>query len=123
MKAPPGYERIDHRFNSRKRMFVPRSTRSRHSGAMRSASPESITTAGSMDSGPAHPSRLLPTWTMILPNSGKPEFGGASRNDGVSNFQKQNQTGRNKMTDAAEKIAIVTGAGTGVGRAASLALM
>jgi hypothetical protein len=31
-----------------------------------------------MDSGPAHPSRLLPTWTMILPNSGKPEFGGAS---------------------------------------------
>src|ERR1043165_6774197 len=34
-----------------------------------------------MDSGPAHPSRLLPTWTMILPNSGKPEFGGASRND------------------------------------------
>src|ERR1035441_7162087 len=47
----------------------------------RSASPESITTTGSMDSGPAHPSRLLPTWTMILPNSGKPEFGGASRND------------------------------------------
>src|SRR5258707_25602 len=34
-----------------------------------------------MDSGPAHPSRLLPTWTMILPNSGKPEFGGGSRND------------------------------------------
>src|SRR5258708_4955130 len=34
-----------------------------------------------MDSGPAHPSRLLPTWTIILPNSGKPEFGGASRND------------------------------------------
>ena len=31
-----------------------------------------------MDSGPAHPSRLLPTWTMILPNSGKPEVGGAS---------------------------------------------
>ena len=23
MKAPPGYERIDLRFNSRKRMFVP----------------------------------------------------------------------------------------------------
>src|ERR1700722_10112079 len=44
-------------------------------------SPESITPAGSMDSGPAHPSRLLPTWTLILPNSGKPEFGGASRND------------------------------------------
>jgi hypothetical protein len=33
---------------------------------------------GSMDSGPAHPSRLLPTWTMILPKSGKPEFGDAS---------------------------------------------
>src|SRR5260370_20526570 len=48
------------------------------------ASPESITPAGSMDSGPAHPSRLLPTWTMIVPNSGKPEFGGASRNDGVT---------------------------------------
>src|SRR5260370_22618420 len=42
------------------------------------ASPESITTTGSMDSGPAHPSRLLPTWTMIWPNSGKPEVGGAS---------------------------------------------
>jgi acyl-CoA dehydrogenase len=38
-------------------------------------SPESITPAGSMDSGPAHPGRLLPTWTMILPNSGKPECG------------------------------------------------
>src|SRR5260370_16151381 len=37
-----------------------------------------------MDSGPAHPSRLLPTWTMILPNSGKPEFGDASRNDGIA---------------------------------------
>jgi len=34
------------------------------------ASPESITTIGGMDSGPAHPGRLLPTWTMILPNSG-----------------------------------------------------
>src|SRR5437660_9959572 len=34
-----------------------------------------------MDSGPAHPSRLLPTWTTILPSSGKPEVGGASRND------------------------------------------
>jgi hypothetical protein len=42
------------------------------------ASPESMTTTGSMDSRPAHPSRLLPTWTMILPNSGKPEVGGAS---------------------------------------------
>jgi len=29
-----------------------------------------MTTIGSMDSGPAHPSRLLPTWTLILPNSG-----------------------------------------------------
>src|SRR5260370_38772470 len=29
-------------------------------------------------SGPAHPSRLLPTWTMIWPNSGKPEVGGAA---------------------------------------------
>src|SRR3954454_2010599 len=76
-----------------------------------------------MDSGPAHPSRLLPTWTMILPNSGKPEFGGASRNDGVWFLQIEQQSGRNKMADAAEKIAIVTGAGTGVGRAASLALM
>src|SRR5713101_9838350 len=56
----------------------------RHSGAIaKQASPESITTTGSMDSGPAHPSRLLPTWTMILPNSGKPEFGGASRNDSL----------------------------------------
>src|SRR3954451_12938624 len=34
-----------------------------------------------------------------------------------------NQQGRSTMADAAEKIAIVTGAGTGVGRAASLALM
>ena len=33
-------------------------------------------------SGAAHPSRLLPTWTMIMPNSGKPEFGRRSRNDG-----------------------------------------
>jgi hypothetical protein len=47
-------------------------------GAPLGASPESITTIGSMDSGPAHPSRLLPTWTTILPNSGKPEVGGAS---------------------------------------------
>jgi hypothetical protein len=47
-------------------------------GAPLGASPESITTTGSMDSGPAHPSRLLPTWTTILPNSGKPEVGGAS---------------------------------------------
>jgi hypothetical protein len=31
-----------------------------------------------LDFGSAHPSRLLPTWTMILLNSGKPEFGGAS---------------------------------------------
>jgi hypothetical protein len=28
-----------------------------------------------MDSGPSHPRRLLPTWTIIMPNSGKPEFG------------------------------------------------
>src|ERR1700704_4458215 len=41
----------------------------------RSANPESILPVVVMDSGPAHPSRLLPTWTMILPNSGKPEFG------------------------------------------------
>src|ERR1700716_2509942 len=55
---------------------------SRHSGARaKRASPKSITTIEVMDSGPAHPSRLLPTWTMIMPNSGKPEFGGASRND------------------------------------------
>src|ERR1700759_247253 len=40
----------------------------------------------------------------------------------ASSFYKE-QSGRNKMADAAEKIAIVTGAGTGVGRAASLALM
>src|SRR5712675_2056048 len=73
MKAPPGYERIDLRFNSRKRRFVPDADEAlfnpermqvqfvhRHSpmcnctseGA-RSASPESITTTGSMDSGPA----------------------------------------------------------------------
>jgi hypothetical protein len=45
------------------------------------AGPESITTIVCMDSGPAHPSRLLPTWTAILPSSGKPEFGCASRND------------------------------------------
>src|SRR3954452_4054895 len=27
--------------------------------------------------GLRHPSRLLPTWTLIMPNSGKPEFGRA----------------------------------------------
>jgi len=42
------------------------------------ANRESILPVVVMDSGPAHPSRLLPTWTMILPNSGEPEFGGAS---------------------------------------------
>src|SRR5882672_6417863 len=36
---------------------------------------------------------------------------------------RKNNRVENKMADAAEKIAIVTGAGTGVGRAASLALM
>jgi len=53
------------------------------------ASPESITTIGSMDSGPAHPSRLLPTWTMTLPNSGKPEFGGASQNDELKRARRE----------------------------------
>src|SRR6266704_3332394 len=72
MKAPPDYERIDLRFNPRKPRFVPDADEAlfnpemmqvqvhRHSpmcnctseGA-RSASPESITTTGSMDSGPA----------------------------------------------------------------------
>ena len=37
--------------------------------------------------------------------------------------QKQKPEGEETMADAANKIAIVTGAGTGVGRAASLALM
>src|SRR5829696_1889314 len=37
--------------------------------------------------------------------------------------QKQKTEGEEKMADATNKIAIVTGAGTGVGRAASLALM
>src|ERR1051325_9713024 len=36
---------------------------------------------------------------------------------------EQSQQGRDTMAEAAEKIALVTGAGTGVGRAASLALM
>src|SRR4051812_26883250 len=36
-----------------------------------------------MHSEPAHPSRLLPSRTMAMPNSGKPEFGGASRNDEI----------------------------------------
>src|ERR1043166_5616739 len=40
----------------------------------------------------------------------------------VFNFE-QSQQGSNTMAEAAEKIAIVTGASTGVGRAASLALM
>src|ERR1700748_1586436 len=52
-----------------------------------------------------------------------PAPSGASRNDGRLIFTIKEQSGRNKMADAAEKIAIVTGAGTGVGRAASLALM
>ncbi len=42
------------------------------------ASPESITTIVSMDSGPAHPSRLLPAWIMILPNSGQPRVNPSS---------------------------------------------
>src|SRR5205814_2522179 len=37
--------------------------------------------------------------------------------------QKQKTEGEETMADATNKIAIVTGAGTGVGRAASLALM
>src|SRR5258708_28242223 len=37
--------------------------------------------------------------------------------------QKQKTEGEEPMAEAANKIAIVTGAGTGVGRAASLALM
>src|SRR4051812_33592461 len=37
--------------------------------------------------------------------------------------QKQKSKGEETMADATNKIAIVTGAGTGVGRAASLALM
>src|SRR6201991_4921 len=44
--------------------------------------------------------------------------------DEVRNTNSQQSTGQeNKMADAANKIAVVTGAGTGVGRAASLALM
>src|SRR6266705_3369709 len=84
MKAPPDYGRIDLRFNSRKRRFVPEADQAlfnpemmqvqmhRHSpmcnctsegaptGPRKArpddrlrASPESITTTGSMDSGPA----------------------------------------------------------------------
>src|SRR5437764_12215740 len=37
--------------------------------------------------------------------------------------QKQKTEGKETMAEAANKIAVVTGAGTGVGRAASLALM
>src|ERR1700755_807223 len=52
-----------------------------------------------------------------------PAPSGASRNDGHLIFTIKQSTGWKQMADAAEKIAIVTGAGTGVGRAASLALM
>src|SRR5882724_1908796 len=66
-------------------LIAPAKSYSRHFGArVERASPESITAIGSMDFGSAHPARVLRTWAMILPNSGKPEFGGASRNDGVS---------------------------------------
>ena len=44
-------------------------------------SSESIAADAVLQAQPAHPSQLFPTWIMILPNSGKPEFGGASRND------------------------------------------
>jgi hypothetical protein len=37
---------------------------------------ESITTIGEYGFRTGAPSRLLPIWAMILPNSDKPEFGG-----------------------------------------------
>src|SRR5207253_10101521 len=46
-----------------------------------------------------------------------------SRDHPTSQKQKQKSKGEETMAEAANKIAVVTGAGTGVGRAASLALM
>src|SRR5215208_426289 len=54
----------------------------RHSGAERSEE-LGIHKSQPWIPGSRHPSRLLPTWATILPISGKPEIGGAPRNDGV----------------------------------------
>ena len=66
MCGSPGISSLRRRSSSAKDEAV---SRNRHSGVPVCAGPESIITTGSTDSRPAHPSRLLPTWTMILPNS------------------------------------------------------
>ena len=45
-------------------------------GASKASEPGIQNSAWCWIPGLRHPSRLLPTWTMILLNSGKPEFSG-----------------------------------------------